>query len=129
MKHLPPTTLLLAALSLGAAVPAAAQTPGDRIDVQGQPLQRAALDELRALQGEYAMSDGRVLAVSRAGRTLRASLDGGSDEPLIAAAPGVMTSADGRLTLVFSTRSNGLVERVAMTLREGAAVHMAAGRP
>lgn len=130
MKHPSFAPLLATALVLGAAAPAGAQTAPSRVEVTGQTLHQLPLQAQRALQGEYTLSDGRVLAVGRSGRQLHATLDGSAVEPLWATAPGMLSSADGRLTLQFTARGNGLVDRVVVRLRPGApASDAAAGAP
>jgi len=92
----------------------AAQAATNEVEVHGHALQRLSSSEAAELQGRYALTDGRVLEVSRRGARLTVALDG-QEQMLLATAPLRLQSADGLLLLDIDAAANGSVRGLTLT--------------
>jgi hypothetical protein len=114
------TALTLSLLLAGTVAQAASQ-----IEVHGRSLHALTVAEASELQGRYALSDGRMLEVSRQGRRVAVVIDG-RERPLLAVSATRLQSSDGRVTLDFRAAANGSVDQVQLTLATAPAAGPAA---
>ena len=70
---------------------------------------KMALGEAREYQGQYVLENGKKLTVSRRGQRLFADVVGDADVELVAMAPGVFVSKDGKTEVKFQQAANGNV--------------------
>jgi hypothetical protein len=99
------TIMLLAGALLAAA--AGAQT-SQRIEVAGSPAPLPDAATLSAMTGDFALSDGRALRVSRPGLHLMAAVGKRWAVALEPAGPNRFASRDGRLQLEYDTGLDSL---------------------
>ncbi len=95
------------ALFCFAALPAVAQNPSQVVEVAGQAIPLPDRSTLRAMTGDYALADGRVLRVQRPGLHLAAALDNGWARSLEPVGPNRFATRDGRLTVAFEPGADG----------------------
>ncbi|MBT9489966.1 MAG: hypothetical protein IV093_20865 [Rubrivivax sp.] len=98
---------LAAALITAATLPAAAQNPSQVIEVAGKAAPLPDRSTLRAMTGDYALADGRVLRVQRPGLHLAAALGDGWARSLEPVGPHRFATRDGRLTVDFEPGADG----------------------
>ena len=98
---------LAAALITAVAGPAAAQNPSQVVEVAGKATPLPDRSTLRAMTGDYALADGRVLRVQRPGLHLAAALDDGWARSLEPTGPNRFSTRDGRLTVAFEPGADG----------------------
>lgn len=126
MSRIKPLPFAAALLSLN-ALPALAQNPSQVIEVAGQAAALPDRSTLRAMTGDYALADGRVLRVQRPGLHLAAALDGGWARTLEPVGPHRFSTRDGRLTLDFEPGADGRFDTLRVT--EHHSVTVAARNP
>lgn len=98
---------IVAALIAVVTLPAAAQTPSQVVEVAGKATPLPDRSTLRAMTGDYALADGRVLRVQRPGLHLAAALDNGWARSLEPVGPNRFATRDGRLTVAFEPGADG----------------------
>jgi hypothetical protein len=99
------TLTVLAVLSLAGLAHAAAP---ERVEIRGFAAPAAEL------QGEYALADGRLMAVRQRGTRLLAQIDGETAVALSQGSGQSWTSVDGRLTVDFHAAANGSVRGITL---------------
>lgn len=110
MKTQPIAVALVSLLLAGGAAQAA-----DQVEVRGRALHVLTPDQAAALQGRYAMADGRTLEVTRSARRVSVVFDG-HELPMLAISPTRLQSADGALTLTFDAATNGSVRGLTLSV-------------
>lgn len=98
------------ALTLGCCIAGTANAADTRL---------FSADDLKAICGEYDLSDGRRLTVSQRSRKLYVQVDG---RPAVEVAPAggtVFEAPSGRMRVEFDRSPNGVVAGVRLELRAG----------
>lgn len=104
------TQIALATLLAAAATSAFAQN-AQRVEI------RASADSTPSAEarGRYALSDGRTLELSAAGRALSADLGNGRSHRLQPTGMNRWASADGRMQVQLTLHANGVIDGLVLT--------------